>query len=92
MFKTIMRFLVITLIAVALSIGIYRLIQPAGPIPFRSSFENFGGERGFREGGFGLISGLFGITGNLILVAVVTIIVVSMQKVLNHKPEPATMR
>ena len=91
MFKTIFRFLVITLIAVALGFGIYHLLQPSGVTTFRSGLGDFGGEHGFR-GGFNLIGGLFGITGNLILVAVITTIVVSIQKLFSSKPEPVTTR
>jgi hypothetical protein len=99
MFKTIFRFLVISLISVALGFGIYYLIQPAGVSAFRSGVNNFGNfsrdfgvERGFREGGFNLIGGLFGITGNLILVAIITVVVVSIQKMFSRKPQPATTR
>ena|ERR1700690_2003403 len=99
MFKMIFRFLAITLIAIALGFGIYYLIQPAGVSVFRSGVNNFGnlsrdfgGERGFREGGFNLIGGLFGATGNLILVAIITMIVVSIRKMFSRKPQPVTTR
>jgi len=80
MFKIIFRFLVITLIAVALGIGIYYLLQPSSAATLGSGFRDFGREGGFREGGFSLVRGFFGITGNLILIAIVTMIVVSIQK------------
>ena len=99
MFKMIFRFLVISLIAIALGFGIYYLIQPAGVASFRSGINNFGGlsrdfggEGGFREGGFNLTRGLFGVTGNLILVAIITMIVVSIQKMFSRKPQPVTTR
>jgi Na+/H+-dicarboxylate symporter len=92
MFKTIFRFLVITLIAVALGIGIYYLFQPSGINNLGGLSRDFGGERGFREAGFNLIGGLFGITGNLMLVAIITVIVVSMQKMFSRKPIPVTNR
>jgi hypothetical protein len=92
MLKISLRFLVITLIAVALGFLIYHLNQPAGTASLRSGLNNFGhvsrdfgGEGGFREGGFSLVGGLFGITGNLLLVALVTFIVVSMQKTFVRK-------
>jgi len=99
MFKTIFRFLVITVIAMALGIGVYTLVQPSGAATLRSGINNFGGlsrdfggERGFREGGFNLIGGLFGVTGNLMLVAIITVIVVSIQKMFSRKPVPITTR
>ena len=92
MFKTIFRFLVITLIAIALGFGIYYLLQPSGVSAFRSGINHFGGEGGFREGGFNLTRGLFGVTGNLMLVAIITVIVVSIQKLFSRKPEPITTR
>ncbi len=91
MFKTILRFLIVTLIAVALGFGIYYLLQPSGTTSQFGNLRDFG-ERGFREGGFNLIGGLFGITGNLMLVALITVIVVSMQKIFSQKPEPVTTR
>ena len=99
MFNTILRFIVVTLIAVALGALIYHLNQPAGSASFGSSIRNignfsrdFGGEGGFHEGGFSLSRGLFGITGNLLLVTIVTVIVVSLQKAFARKPEPARTR
>jgi len=97
MFKTIFRFLVITLIAIALGIGIYYLIQPSGVASFRSGINDFGGfsrdfggEHSFHEGGFNIIGGVFGITGNLMLVAIITVVVVSIQKLFSRKSAPAT--
>lgn len=90
MFKTILRFLIVTLIAIALGFGIYYLVQPAGAASQFGSFRDFG-ERGFR-GGFNQIGGLFGMTGNLMLVAIITVIVVSMQKIFSRKPEPIATR
>jgi len=87
MLKTIFRFLVITLIAIALGFGIYYLLQPSNATSFGSGFREFGGEHGFREGGFNLLGGLFGVTGNLLLVAFITVIVVSIQKLFSRKPE-----
>jgi Na+/H+-dicarboxylate symporter len=92
MFKTIFRFLVITLIAIALGFGVYYLFQPSSAATFGSGFRDYGGERGFREGGFNLIGGLFGITGNLILVAIITMIVVSIQKLFSRNPVPVRTR
>ena len=92
MFKNILRFLVITLIAIALGFGIYHLLQPSGVATFRSGIGDFSGEGGFREGGFNLTRGLFGVTGNLMLVAIITVIVVSIQKLFSRKPQPATTR
>ena len=92
MFKNILRFLIITLIAFALGFGIYHLLQPSGIATFRSGIGDFGGEGGFREGGFNLTRGLFGVTGNLMLVAIITVIVVSIQKLFPRKPEPVTIR
>ena len=99
MFKSILRFLLILLIAVALGAGFYYLVQPAGQASLRSGIDNlrnvsgdFGGEHGFREGGFSLAGGLFGITGNLILIAMVTFSVVAIQKMFSRKPEAITTR
>ena len=89
MFKNIFRFLIITLIAIALGFGIYYLLQPSGAATFGSGF---GGEGGFREGGFNLTRGLFGVTGNLMLVAIITVIVVSIQKLFSRRPQPVTAR
>jgi len=90
MFKNIFRFLIITLIAIALGLGIYYLLQPSSAATFGSGFRDFGGEGGFREGGFNLTRGLFGVTGNLMLVAIITVIVVSIQRLFSRKPEPIT--
>ncbi len=92
MFKNILRFLIITLIAIALGFGIYYLLQSSGASAFRSGINNFGGEGGFREGGFNLTRGLFGVTGNLMLVAIITVIVVSIQKLFSRRREPITTR
>ncbi len=96
MLKNTVRFLVVALAAVALGLLIYHLNQPAGTASSLSSLGrfggDFGGEGGFREGGFSLARGLFGITGNLILIAVVTIIVVSMRKAFAYQPGPAKTR
>ncbi len=96
MLKITLRFLVVTLIAVALGLLIYHLNQPVGTASFGTGINNFGnfsrdfgGEHGFGEGGFSLTRGLFGITGNLLVVAMVTVIVVSMQKMFSHKAAPA---
>ncbi len=95
MLKTTVRFLIVTLIAVALGFLIYRLNQPAGGV---SGFSNLGGlrelggEGGFRETGFSLMRGLSGITGDVILVAIVTAIVVIIQKALAPQREPARAR
>jgi hypothetical protein len=96
MFKSILLFLLILAVAIAVGFGIFHLIQPSGGIAFRSSgigftFRDFGGDRGF-DGGFSLIGGLFGITGNLILVAIVTFIVVSVRNIFARQPEPVTTR
>lgn len=93
MLKSMMRFLLILLIAIALGAGFYYLVQPAGQASLQSGIGNlrnvsgdFGGEHGFSEGGFGLTRGLFGITGNLILIAVVTVFVAAFQKIFSRKP------
>ncbi len=91
MFKNIFRFLVVTLIAIALGFGIYYLFQPSSAAALGSGFHEFGGERGLR-GGFNLIGGLFGITGNLMLVTIITVMVVSIQKLFSQKPVPPTTR
>jgi len=97
MLKSILRFLLILLIAIAFGVGFYYLTQPAGQVSFRSGINNFGnvsrdfgGEHGFREGGFSLVGGLFGITGNLILIAIISFIVVSMQKIFSRKARTMT--
>jgi hypothetical protein len=99
MLKSILRFILILLIAVALGVGFYHLVQPAGQASIRSGIgnfrnvsEGFGGEHDFREGGFSLIGGLFGITGNLMLIAMVTFVVFSIQKIFSGKPETITTR
>jgi hypothetical protein len=99
MLKSMMRFILILLIAVALGVGFYYLVQPAGQASLRSGIGNFrnvsgdfGGEHGFREGSFSLIGGLFGITANLMLIALVTFIVISIQKIFSDKPETITTR
>ncbi len=94
MLKTIVRFLVILLVAVALGVGIYYLIQPSGTASLNNfgGFRDFGGERGFREGGFSLIGGLAGIMGNLILVAIITFIIVAVQKLFSRSPERTIAR
>ncbi len=99
MLKTTLRFLVVALVAVALGFVIYHFSQPAGTASLGSGISSFGrisgdfgGEGGFREGGFNLTRGLFGITGNLILIAVVTLVVVSIQKAFAKQPRRATIR
>ena len=99
MLKSIVRFLLILLIAIALGAGFYHLVQPAGQATLRSGIGNigsvsgdFGGEHDFHEGGFNLAGGLFGITGNLMLIALVTFIVYSIQKIFSKKPEAITTR
>ncbi len=94
MFKSILLFFLILAVAIAVGVGIFHLIQPSGGIAFRSSGLNFtsgdfGGDGGFR-GGFNLIGGLFGITGNLILVAIITFMVVSVRNIFSRQPEPVT--
>jgi hypothetical protein len=98
MFKTILRFLVVASLAVALGFLIYHFAQPAGA-SFGSGTKDLGhvsrglaGEAGFREGGFSLTRGVFGVAGNLFLVATVIFVVVSVQKVFSHKAEPARAR
>ena len=92
MFKSILLFLLILAVAVAVGVGIFHLIQPSGGITLNSGGLNFtsrdfGGDGGFR-GGFNLVGGLFGITGNLILVAIVTFMVVSVRNIFSRQPEP----
>jgi|GEM_PF-2603267 len=91
MFKSILLFLLILAVAIAVGVGIFHLIQPSGGIAFRSgnSFGDFGGDGGFR-GGFNLVGGLFGITGNLILVTIITFMVVSVRNIFSRQPEPIT--
>ena len=99
MLKSMIRFLLILLIALALGVGFYYLVQPAGQTALRSGIVNignvsgdFGGEHGFHEGGFSLVGGLFGITGNLIWIAMVTMFVVAVQKIFSRKPGSITTR
>jgi Na+/H+-dicarboxylate symporter len=87
MLKTTLRFLVVTLIAVALGFLIYHLNQPSGTSSFGSFSREIGGEDGLREGG-----SLFGLVGNLLLVAVVTAIVVPLQKAFATHRAPARAR
>ncbi len=99
MLKIVLRFLIITVVAIALGFFVYHLNQPAGAASLRAGMNSFGdlsrgfgGERDFREGGFSLMGGLFGIGGNLFLVAVVTFVVVSMQRTFGRKRVPAAVR
>jgi len=94
MLKTTLRFLVIALIAVALGFLIYHVSQPAGIATVGSGINNIGGftrelgdGEGFREGGSGLLGGLSGITGNLFLIAIVTLSVAALQKLLARRTE-----
>ncbi len=96
MLKTILRFLAVTLVAVALGFLIYYINQPAAGASGLSSFGDFsrelGGEGGFREGSFSLARGLFGIGGDLLLVAIITAVVVLIQKAFTPQHEPARIR
>ncbi len=97
MLKIILRFLIVAVIAVGLGMLIYHLNQPAASASFGSAggfgtFSREFGERGFGEGSFSLSRGMFGIVGNLILVAIVTVVVVSLQKALSYRSEPARSR
>ncbi len=95
MLKTVSRFIVVAVIALALGLLIYYLNQPTGAASLTTKFGGFArelGEGGFREGGFSLGRGMFGIIGDLILVAIVTVVVVSLQKAFAYKSEPARLR
>lgn len=96
MLKTTLRFLVVTLVAVALGFLIYYINQPAAGASGLSTFGSFsrelGGDGGFRESGFSLARGLSGITGDLILVAITTAIVVIIRKAFAPQHEPAPIR
>ncbi len=73
----------------SIGFAIYHFIQPTSNTNTFSNFpREFGGEHGFRDQGFNLTGGLFGITGNLILIAIITFVVVSIQKIFSHKAEP----
>ncbi len=79
----------------ALGLLIYHLNQPATGTVCSSGIgglRDLGGEGGFREGGFSLARGLFGIAGDMVLVAIVTVIVVAAQKALAYKHEPVRTR
>ena len=98
MFKLIGRLLVILLIACAIA-GIFYLIAQNGSSTSslsRFSFEGerngFGGDGGFGgRGGFSFIGGLFGITGHLILVAIVTFFIAGIGKLFSNKPAKTAM-
>ncbi len=95
MFKTTLRFIVIAVIALALGMLIYHLNQLAATTSVGTDAIGFGrdfGERSFEEGGFSLSRGVFGVAGDLILVAIVTVVVVSLRKALAYQPEPARLR
>ncbi len=92
MYKTILRFLVVTAIAVALGLLIYHLNQPAGASSFGSGGFGEFGERGFGERGFSLVRGLSGVAGDLVLVAIVTLVVTFLQRTFAYKPRPARTR
>ena len=89
MSKTILRFLIIALIAVALGALIYHLNQPAATTSLGSNIQGFGqdlgGEHGLREGGSESIGGL---AGNLMLVTVVTLAVVAVRGLLGRLLKP----
>jgi hypothetical protein len=99
MLKIVVRCLIIACIAVALGLLIYHLNQPAGTASVGSAVDaigrfshDLGGEGGFRESGSGLSRGLFGTTQNLVLIAVVTFIVASIQKGIARQPKPVRTR
>ncbi len=91
MLKTTIRFVIVALIAAALGFLIYHLNQSAATASFGQGFREFG-ERGFGEGSFSLMRGLFGIAGNVFMIAIVTVIVVALQKAFRSTPQPAGMR
>ncbi len=89
MFKIILRFLIVTAVAIALGLLIYHLNQPAASASFGAgSFGGggFEGGREFGERGFSLARGLSGVVGNLFLVAVVTVIVSLLRKAFGYRP------
>ncbi len=93
MLKTILRFLAVTLVAVALGFLIYYLTQSGASASAVGSFSReLGGEGGFREGSFSLARGIFGIGGNLLLVAIITSVVALIQKAFAPQREPAGTR
>jgi uncharacterized membrane protein len=94
MFKSILLFLLILAVSIAIGVGIFHLIQPSGQIFLRSgsnNFVDFGGRHEGR-GGFNVTGGLFGMTGNLIVVAVITFIIVSARNILSWQSEPAAVK
>lgn len=87
MLKNTARFILILLLAVALGLLIYHLLQPAGTtsLPagtevFAGAARGFEGDHGSREGSGGLAQGIAGVGGNLLLIGAVTAIIVSAQR------------
>jgi hypothetical protein len=88
--KTILRYLVIALIAIALGVIIYHLNQPTGIASFGPGVNEaggfsggFGGGHDFGEAGSSLIGGLSGVAKNLLQVGIVTAAVVLVRKMLS---------
>jgi hypothetical protein len=97
--KSILRYLVIVLIAVAVGTVVYHLNQPTGTTALGSGItsvghfsESIGSDHDVREGGSSLIGGLSGVTKNLLLVAIVTAIVVLMRKLFAWRARPFRAR
>ena len=94
MLKSILLFFVILAVSVAIGVGIFHIIQPSGQAGF-NNFGNaprfgggdFGGERSF--GSFNLIGGLFGMTGNIMVVAFITFVIVSVRNIFSKPSELA---
>ncbi len=92
MSKLILRFLVVAAIAIALGLLIYHLSQPAGASSFAGGGLRDFGERDFGERGFSVARGLSGVAGDLVLVAIVTLVVTFLQKAFASNPRPARTR
>ena len=92
MSKTVLRFLIIALIAVALGALIYHLNQPAGTTSLGSNIQGFGQDFGGEHGGEGGSGSIGGLAGNLMLVAAVTLAVAAVQKLIGRVLKPVRAR
>jgi len=84
--KILFRYIVIALAAIALGALIYCLNQPANAASLGTSIdvagrvhEGLGGEHSL-DGGSGLLSGMFGLLENLLIVGMTTVAIVSLRK------------
>jgi hypothetical protein len=99
MSKNILRYLAVALIAVALGFAIYYFSQPAatasagpGANGLAHLSTNLGDGHAPDAGGLTLVSGLLDTLKNLLLIAIVTVTVGFLQKILSRRPEPARAR